>query len=414
MVRNFQKFVLLGGIFLDSQYAQIERSSKVQVQHAADALQKAVLRGLSEQVAIETKLINVPFIAPFPRGDRKIWFPRVESTIFECIPVIGMGFLNLMILRILDRFRAAYLGIRQVTANSSDCTILVYSAHLPFLLAALAARKMNVRFGICLILPDFPEFMRQGGTLNRLLGGINSWLFFKIVPKIDYFVVLTAAMATRLQIGPEKYTIVEGIYDPKFEAPQQYPPESVGPIFIYTGTLAKIYGILDLLSAFEQLNLPTAQLWICGDGDASDAVEELARRDVRVTYFGRLPRAEALDLQAKAHVMVNPRRPEGEFTRYSFPSKTMEYLASGRPVLMHWLPGIPEEYRPFLITPDTPDAAGLASAMQKLAELPVEELRSIGAAGREFVLLHKNPKAQVGRILAGLFAQQSSSAKEQG
>ncbi|MGL5011509.1 MAG: glycosyltransferase, partial [Paracoccaceae bacterium] len=107
---------------------------------------------------------------------------------------------------------------------------------------------------------------------------------------------------------------------------------------------------------------------------------------------------------AKAHVMINPRRPEGAFTRYSFPSKTMEYLASGRPVIMHWLPGMPEEYRPYLVTPETGDAEGLLGAMQHVAALPDAALRRIGNAGREFVLDRKSPKVQVGRMLAGLFS----------
>lgn len=215
--------------------------------------------------------------------------------------------------------------------------------------------------------------------------------------------VLTAPMAERLGLGAGQYTVVEGIYDPQDEAGPPVWSEAPGPVFIYTGTLAARYGILDLLSAFARLDLPAAQLWICGDGDARTAVEDLARRDPRVTYHGRVPRATALALQARAHVMVNPRRPEGEFTRYSFPSKTMEYLASGRPVVMHWLPGMPEEYRNYLITPETGDADGLAATLRQVAALPQTELHRIGAAGRDFVLSRKTPRVQVGRLLAGLF-----------
>ena len=38
---------------------------------------------------------------------------------------------------------------------------------------------------------------------------------------------------------------------------------------------------------------------------------------------------------------VNPRQNNEEFTKYSFPSKTMEYLASGVPVVAYKLDGIP-------------------------------------------------------------------------
>jgi glycosyltransferase involved in cell wall biosynthesis len=414
MVDVFYKIVFLGGMLLESQSKQIESNAKANVQHAADALQKAMLRGIAAHQTVAASVVNVPFIAPFPLGDRTVWFPATLDILFDKIPVNGMGFLNLMVARLFDRFRAAFRGIREETTDQSDCILMVYSAHLPFLIAALAIRGMRTGIRICLILPDFPEFMRQGNLIYRIFAQLNRKIFYKLVPRVDYFVLITAAMATRLKISPEKYTVVEGIYDPISEVILPSVTNSAGLIFIYTGTLAAQYGILDLLIAFSQLEQPYARLWICGDGDAQSAVEVMARRDPRVIFFGRLPRSEALALQAQAHIMVNPRRPEGEFTRYSFPSKTMEYLASGRPVLMHWLPGIPEEYRPYLITPETGDADGLALTMQRVAALPDDELRRIGAAGRDFVLQHKNPRAQVARILDGLYPQRLSNAVAEG
>lgn len=395
--------VFLGGIFVESQHEQIETNSKANVQHAADALQKAILRGLSQHEQIRTGIVNVPFIASFPRGNRTFWFPGTKMTLFGRIPLTGVGFLNVMVARVFDRWRAAFRGLRTVTADYPSGTIITYSAHAPFLLAALALRRLRPSFRICLVLPDFPEFMGQGGIVYRIVADCNRRLFYRIAPKFDHFMVLTAAMAERLQLRPAQFTVIEGIYDLQDDAGDPEWPAEPGPVFIYTGTLAARYGILDLLAAFSQLKTHSARLWICGDGDARSAVEDLARQDPRVTYHGRVTRAAALALQARAHVMVNPRRPEGEFTRYSFPSKTMEYLASGRPVVMHWLPGMPEEYRPWLITPATGDAAGLAAAMAEVATRPAEELRQIGAAGRAFVLERKTPRIQVGCLLDGLF-----------
>ena len=45
---------------------------------------------------------------------------------------------------------------------------------------------------------------------------------------------------------------------------------------------------------------------------------------------------------------MNPRSADAEYTKYSFPSKTIEYLATGVPVVMNRLPGIPEEYEYFV------------------------------------------------------------------
>ena len=107
----------------------------------------------------------------------------------------------------------------------------------------------------------------------------------------------------------------------------------------------------------------------------------------------------AVAMQRSAAVLVNPRRAEGVFTRYSFPSKTIEYLAAGRPVIMHALPGVPEDYRPHLVMPDTPDAAGLARAMQRTIDLPEAKRIAMGARGRAFVTARKRPEDQCRRIV---------------
>lgn len=405
MKKSYQvrRVVFIGGILLESQSSQIEAASKVAVQHAADALQKAILNGFSLHDDIDISAINLPFIGSFPRADRALRFSAITEQIFSRIAVTGMAFTNIMILRNGSRYRATLRRLEQEIGAGEECTIVIYSAHIPFINAALKFRKSNPGARICLILPDFIEFMGATSFRRRLMNTLSIRAFYKAALKIDHFMVLTAAMAERLQLRPEQFTVIEGIYDPQDDARDPEWSEEPGPVFIYTGTLAARYGILDLLAAFSQLTLPSARLWVCGDGDARAAVEELARQDPRVTYHGRVTRAAVLALQARAHVMVNPRRPEGEFTRYSFPSKTMEYLASGRPVVMHWLPGIPEEYRPWLITPATGDAAGLAAAMAEVAARPAEELRRIGAAGRAFVLERKTPRIQVGSLLDGLF-----------
>mgnify|MGYP003303651866 CR=1 FL=1 len=44
-------------------------------------------------------------------------------------------------------------------------------------------------------------------------------------------------------------------------------------------------------------------------------------------FTGKIDRSQVLALQRSATVLVNPRRNNEEYTKYSFPSKTMEYLA---------------------------------------------------------------------------------------
>ncbi len=391
------KIIFLGGIFLDEQKLMIEQNSVGGVQNAADALQWAFLSGIAATTERDLALVNLPYVNAYPGRYDKARFPAVRTTILDRVQVFGMGFLNLKVVRWFSRFAAALRGLR-LASQRAPATIIVYAAYLPFLTAALLHGRLTSGTRLCLILPDLPEFMGAGGGLYRRAKAVESAIFFALARRIDCFVVLTRFMADRLALSPDRFVVVEGIHRSEGTAvlPMPAGPERV---FLYAGTLAARYGILDLLEAFADCTDPQFRLWICGDGDAKEAVKRLCSRDSRVTYYGQVPREEAIALQARAHILVNPRRPDGEFTKYSFPSKTMEYLASGRPIVMHRLPGMPAEYLDHIIAPARSDPQGLRSAMQLVAAMDDAELATRGMAGRQFVLAEKNPEAQCRRVV---------------
>lgn len=393
--------IFLGGVFLPSQRETILKHSRGVVQNAADALQKAFLRGFFEHAGSEVKLVNLPFVGSYPRMYDMIMFPACEDILPPGIKARGEGFLNLRFMRFWSRFVSAFRGLRRAGKGIDAPVVVVYSAHLPFLMAARLMRIVRRDVFLCAILPDLPEFMGVGGRLYTTYKTIESFLFRRVVRSFDSFVFLTDAMGDRIGIPPEKRIVVEGIYDSQ-DDPQSFEATSeVDGTFtiLYTGTLAVRYGIVDLLKAFEGLDAPEYRLWICGDGDTRSLIESIARHEPRLLYFGQVPRSRALELQHAASVLVNPRRPEGEFTKYSFPSKTMEYLASGKQVVMHRLPGIPSEYMEHLTIPKTPDAAGLAQALRTVSALSSDERAARGTQARAFILASKSPEAQVARVL---------------
>ena len=94
------------------------------------------------------------------------------------------------------------------------------------------------------------------------------------------------------------------------------------------------------------------------------AVKEAARKDPRIEFKGFLSKREIALLQTQCDVLVNPRTDTGEYTKYSFPSKTMEYLLSGSKVVMYRLAGIGEEYYRYIRTINTPGPEAMAQALQ--------------------------------------------------
>ena len=168
---------------------------------------------------------------------------------------------------------------------------------------------------------------------------------------------------------------------------------------MYAGTLQYEFGIRTLLQAFEQIEDPDYALWICGSGEAADEISALSRKDPRIRFFGFVPKAEVNALQRQATVLVNPRQNEGEYVKYSFPSKTFEYLASGVPMIGYKLAGFPDDYDDciFFVEGNSPEA--LRDRMVEVCSLSPEERAAFAAHARSFVLENKNCVKQTGKMV---------------
>ena len=53
-------------------------------------------------------------------------------------------------------------------------------------------------------------------------------------------------------------------------------------------------------------------MWLCGSGEMEEEIRAYAAQDSRIRFFGFLPHEEAVQLQKKATVLVNPRTNQGE------------------------------------------------------------------------------------------------------
>lgn len=207
-------------------------------------------------------------------------------------------------------------------------------------------------------------------------------------------------MAAALQVGNRPFTVVEGIADNNSEnSERRLDSNPDKKIVFYSGTLHYQFGIKKLLDAFELLSEPDLELWICGDGDAAEEIRRMSALDQRIKFYGYVSSEEVSQLRACASVLVNPRNNSGEYTKYSFPSKTMEYLMSGIPTIMYKLDGIPDAYDEHVFYIEGNEAQDIAYKILEVMQLEKTERIKFGEDAREFVLREKNEKAQVKKII---------------
>lgn len=173
---------------------------------------------------------------------------------------------------------------------------------------------------------------------------------------------------------------------------------------MYTGTLQYRYGLGELISAFKGLDDTGIGLVVCGDGEAANEMTALQSENPMVRYLGVLPSQEIEGLRNGATILVNPRKNEGDYTKFSFPSKMMEYLASGVPTVAYRLDGMPEDYEGLFI--DATDG-GLKAALNRALAMDPEELHQLSLRAKTYVIDHKGSKDQCARTLE-LFRKEST------
>ncbi|WP_267273705.1 glycosyltransferase [Pseudomonas putida] len=393
------RVVFLGGVFTDTDRESIVSYSQGSIQFAADTLQKNYIRGFSECPEISgITVVNLPFIGAYPRRYKEMFYtPAVALEQMNGATVKNKSFFNLTIIKNLHKVMVAFRGIQDsLPKGGGERTLLVcYSMHLPFLLACRLIRAVRKDVDFCVIVPDLPEYMADRSGLTKLVFQGLARISYRIVNGADSVVAITDAMLD--VFSPKlKKVVVEGIADSDYV---NRPTSSVRkPYFLYSGTLDRRYGIRKLLDAFLASNVENYELYICGDGDDRANVESVSAANCRVKYLGQLDRNAVLKLQREATLLINPRDNESAFTKYSFPSKIIEYMSSGVPVMMYALDGIPKEYYRFCyLVPPGPE--GLKEMMAKVASFDVDELSEMGLLAKKFVADHKMPSAQIAKVL---------------
>jgi glycosyltransferase involved in cell wall biosynthesis len=390
-----KNIIFLGGLFPAELKNEIEKKSKGVIQYAANALQWNIVEGLDFYIK-GLKIINLIYIGSYPARYRSL---KIRTSIFshkKGSNDINVGFLNLTGYKTFSRYYNAKRILRKHLRNGNEI-IVIYAIQISLVMAVVHLKKRNPNIKICLIVSDLPEFTNdKKDTLFKVLKRIERNMLNKALEKIDAFVLLSDAMAKPLSVGDRPWVRIEGIFNPK-DIVNDVKKEQYKTI-LYSGTLAKRYGILNLLDAFSMIKNQDYRLWICGDGDARDEIKERTDHDFRITNFSQIPREKVLELQKKATVLVNPRTSQGAFTKYSFPSKTMEYLASGTPCIIHRLEGIPKEYLEYCFISYDETPLGLFKTIIFVCEKDPEELEKFGAKARKFIMEQKTPLKQSEKI----------------
>ena len=169
---------------------------------------------------------------------------------------------------------------------------------------------------------------------------------------------------------------------------------------VFSGTLNELSGIELMIEAMSYINDTKISLHIYGDGPLKQKAINAAQTADNIFYYGRVSNKEMLEIQQECDLLVCPRKSDNFTTKYTFPSKVLEYICAGVPVLSNRLKGIPDEYEEYINYAESESAADWAEAIRQIldGEKSGEYLEKALSA-REKVLQNKSWKNQTAKVL---------------
>ena len=359
----------------------------------------SVALGLSQLDNVE--LISLPPLPSYPKS-KCIIFPKKIERLHGKFDIKYIPVINLPILKAICIFLFTLFYIfKWNKANSNEKVIILHWPYFPTMIAAYIA-KFITHNQVILTIPDLPYY---SATYNKNLS-INDKLMIlinKITPnlinKFDGYILLTEYMRKKLDIIDKPYMIMEGlIREENILIDNNLQQKYKERVIMYAGAVYERFGIKNLVEAFHNYVTEECELWIYGSGDFVTELKRYEKIDKRIKYKGIRFRDEVLEAERKSTLLVNPRPTKEEFTKYSFPSKTLEYMASGTPILSTKLAGIPKEYRDYVLWIEDESIEGLGNRINSLISNP-KWLHEFGIKAQQWVKKNKNNEYQAKRIL---------------
>lgn len=199
-----------------------------------------------------------------------------------------------------------YFGMADFTRKRKARPVLIYADHSDVKdvtgiinkTRAFIEEVQHKRFKHVVCLADFnPAHFRKNVKHITIRGGIN----------FDYF---------------------KGITEPKL--PSEDKPEIR---IMFAGLLSNVTGIDIMLKAVGRVKQKNVAFYISGRGPLEEKVVKAAEKIENLHYLGFLDETDYFEQLGKVHIFLNPRNMELGENSNNFPSKIMEYLATGRIII---------------------------------------------------------------------------------
>ncbi len=381
------KLIYIGSVLPDKPEFQTKAFSR-----AGSMFQEHFLTGLKNAGLVPSEIISIRQIQSFPRSRtlcvRKEYTELKNKTKVTLLPFLNVTPVKQIVIGVFTLFHILLWGWR--TRHSHYRIVYTYNLTVPpGLFTLLGARLIRAKAFVSLNDINVPGQTVPDTFSNRL----DFWLQRKLIPRFDGHVVVADSIMK--DFAPlTSYIRVEGgitsdmLNKTETSAGKEELHDTEFTL-VSIGSLNEANGFKVLLQAFALLKDENYCLHIAGCGPMEDEIRRVARDDSRIKFHGVISFDEVLALYKSANVLINMRLTKNMDTKYFFPSKMMEYLVSGTPVITTCTGHVAEEFAElaYLLTDESEQ--GLAKMISYVASLDPRSRAEMGTRAREYMHAHK-------------------------
>ena len=353
--------------------------------------------------SIAEKPLTVISSYPIVSGKQK--FYKTEKEVENGVNYFYPGFILIPIIRQICLFFNTLKIIFSIVSKDTVIVCDVLNGSI-----CLAARTLRLFRPVKIvgIVTDVPGLTSGARTktlsrFKQIISKISRTILKSSLCKYDGYLLLTEAMNNVVNLKNHPYIVIEGHSDIMMRniennIERKFPRKNI----MYAGGIHKEFGIAMLVEAFLEINNTDWELHIYGDGNYQNELNQITQNNPNIKYFGMRPNDEIVKKQIKSWVLVNPRITNAEYVKYSFPSKTLECMASGTPLLTTKLAGMPKDYYPYVYLIDDESRNGFENALNAIFSKSAQELHNFGLKSKQFVMDNKNNVMQATKFYSFL------------
>lgn len=300
--------------------------------------------------------------------------------------------------------------LRKIHKEHPKEKLVVFVENSPFAAAtACAAAKKRIDMACYSITIDTPftgQFQVRG-----FHGHVNTWMFMcgrRAMKKFDGLVSFTPDVEKELQVDIPFCPLAIGCNEEPFS--RRTCSISEERTAVYAGTLMYYNGTRELLQAFALLG-ENYQLHIYGYGPMEEEVKAAAQKYGNIIFHGRFDPAQTEQILTQYQLLINPRQIDPAIENFTFPSKLVDYILTGKSVLTTNFKTMPEAYKEFVYVLDDLQVQTIVDSVRRVFADDIELRRQRGRMGVQYVKENQTYGKVAERILTFVHRQHAIEQK---